>query len=332
MPPDAPEPTGRPLILTAMAGAASRTVIRRAPARRAEPVAASSIPRRKRLAGYLAIVAGLFAAWEGVKWLAGDVWRLQGSVLGVPIDYVHTPPFDLRIASDLSLPHVWDIVGTFFEPAQRNGPPLLTILIGAAAFTFQEAFVGFAIGAFLGLALAILFVHARSLERALVPYVVASQTVPIVAIAPIVVIFLRAGWLSVAVIAAYLTFFPVTIAALRGLRSADPRAFELFRSYGASRRQVLWKLRLPASTPYLFAALRISASASVVGAIIGELPSGIPDGLGGAILNFKQYYVSGPERLWATIIVAAVLGLIFVGLVRLAESVVTHGRYRAVET
>ena len=163
------------------------------------------------------------------------------------------------------------------------------------------------------------------------PYVVASQTVPIVAIAPIVVIFLRAGWLSVALISAYLTFFPVTIAALRGLRSADPRAFELMRSYGASRRQVLWKLRLPTATPYLFAALRISASASVVGAIIGELPSGIPDGLGGAILNFKQYYVSGPEKLWATIIVAAGLGLVFVGLVRVAERFLTRGRYRTAE-
>ena len=152
------------------------------------------------------------------------------------------------------------------------------------------------------------------------------------AIAPIVVIFLRAGWLSVAIIAAYLTFFPVTIASLRGLRSADPRAFELMRSYGASARQVLWKVRLPASTPYLFAALRISASASVVGAIIGELPSGIPDGLGAAILNFKQYYVSGPEKLWATIVVAAGLGLVFVGLVRLAETVLTRGRYRMGET
>jgi NitT/TauT family transport system permease protein len=293
--------------------------------------ARAPVTRRQRIAGYLAIVLGIVAVWEGIKWLAGDPWRLEGTLLGMPFSYMHTPPFSLRIATDLALPHTWEIAGSFAEPAQRNGPPLLAVLLGAAAFTFQEAFVGFLFGAALGLALAVAFVHARSLERALVPYVVASQTVPIVAIAPIVVIFLRAGWLSVAVIAAYLTFFPVTIAALRGLRSADPRAFELMRSYGASRRQVLWKLRLPAATPYLFAALRISASASVVGAIIGELPSGIPDGLGAAILNFKQYYVSGPEKLWATIIVAAGLGLVFVGLVRVAESVLTRGRYRTLE-
>ena len=163
------------------------------------------------------------------------------------------------------------------------------------------------------------------------PYVVASQTVPIIAIAPIIVIFLRAGWLSVAVIATYLTFFPVTVAALRGLRAADPRALELMRSYAASTRQILWRLRLPASVPYLFAALRISATASVIGAIIGELPSGIPDGLGGAILNFKQDYVSNPGKLWATIVAACMLGLVFVGLVRALESVLTRGRYRPLE-
>jgi NitT/TauT family transport system permease protein len=313
-----------------MATAVTPVLARRARSETAERTG-PRLTRRQRIAGYLAIVLGLLGVWEALKWLAGDTWRLEGSLLGISFNYVHSPPFHLRIATDLALPHTWEIAAAFVEPAQRNGPPLLAVLLGSAIFTFQEAFVGFLIGASLGLGLAIVFVHAQSLERALVPYVVASQTVPIVAIAPIVVIFLRAGWLSVAVIAAYLTFFPVTIAALRGLRSADPRAFELMRSYGASRRQVLWKLRLPTSTPYLFAALRISASASVVGAIIGELPSGIPDGLGAAILNFKQYYVSGPEKLWATIIVAAGLGLVFVALVRVAESVLTRGRYRTVE-
>lgn len=285
-----------------------------------------------RTLGVAGVVIGMLVFWELLKWLAGDPWRLSGTIAGIPFSYTHFPPFSLRIATDLSLPHIWSIVASLVEPAQRNGPPLAQVLIGAAVFTFQEAFVGFLMGAVLGLVLAIVFVHSRGLERAFVPYVVASQTVPIVALAPIVVIFLRAGWLSVAIIAAYLTFFPVTIAALRGLRSADPRAFELMRSYAASRSQVLWKLRLPASLPYLFAAFRISASASVVGAIIGELPSGIPDGLGAAILSFKQYYVSGPEKLWATILVAALLGLVFVGLVRLAERLLTGPGYRRVET
>ena len=159
---------------------------------------------------------------------------------------------------------------------------------------------------------------------------VASQTVPILAISPIIVVATQAGWLSVAIVSMYLTFFPVTIGALRGLRAADARAFELFRSYAASNRQVLWRLRLPASVPYLFASLRIAAAASVIGAIIGELPSGIADGLGSAILNYNQYYITAPERLWATIVMCSLVGLAFVGLVRLAEWWLTSGRYRPV--
>ena len=136
--------------------------------------------------------------------------------------------------------------------------------------------------------------HSRLLERGLLPYVVASQTVPILAIAPMVVVGLGskgvAPWMSVAVIAAYLTFFPVTVNTLRGLRSVDPRALELMHSYAASRWSVLWRLRVPASLPYLFTALKIAATASVIGAIIGETPASIQDGLGDAIVNFNQYY------------------------------------------
>ena len=263
---------------------------------------------------FILAVTALAAGWEVIKLLGGDS-------LG---DW--NPPFAWQIASDLNMPHVWDIAAAFVEPAQRNGPPLGLVLANAAIFTFREAFGGFVFGALLGLALAIVFVHSSLLERALVPYVVASQTVPIIAIAPMVVIWLQAGWLSVAVISAYLTFFPVTIAGVRGLRSPDPRAMELMRSYAAPTRDVLLKVRLPAAAPYLFAALKIAATASVVGAIIGELPSGIREGLGGAILNFNQYYISGPPKLWATIIVAALVGILFFAAVRVAESAVLRGR------
>ncbi|MHB8399831.1 MAG: ABC transporter permease [Candidatus Limnocylindrales bacterium] len=286
---------------------------------------------RRRVVGTLILVVAVVLFWEGAKWLGGDPWRIHGTVFGIAIDYEHFPPFRWRIASDLSLPHVWDVIRAFVDPAQRNGPPLGIILIGQALFTFREALVGFALGGALGLGLAMLFVRSRLAERALVPYVIASQAVPILAISPIIVVATQAGWLSVAIISAYLTFFPVTIGALRGLRAADPRAFELFRSYAASERQVLWRLRLPTSVPYLFAAFRIAAAAAVIGAIIGELPSGIADGLGSAILNYNQYYTSGPEKLWATIVVCSVVGLAFVGLVRSAEAVLTHGRYRQTE-
>jgi len=260
------------------------------------------------------VIAALAVLWEVVKLLGGDPSEAW------------TPPFQWTVASDLNMPHVWDIAASFVQPAQRNGPPLGLVLVNAGIFTFREAFGGFVFGAVLGLALAIVFVHSPLLERALVPYVVASQTVPIIAIAPVVVIWLRGGWLAVAVISAYLTFFPVTIAGLRGLRSPDPRALELMRSYASSSRDVLLKVRLPAAAPYLFAAFKVAATASVVGAIIGELPSGIRDGLGGAILNFNQFYVSGPPKLWAAIIVAALVGIGFFTLVRVAEMVFLRGR------
>ena len=308
---------------------ATASSARPAAASRATPGRTS---RRRRALGLIVVLVGLILVWEGAKWLGGDPWRIHGTVAGITIDYEHRPPLSWRIADDLSLPHVWDVARAFVDPAQRGGPtararPLRVVRCSPSG----RLSTGFVFGGLLGLLLGILFVHSRLAERALVPYVVASQAVPILAISPIIVVATKAGWISVAIISTYLTFFPVTIAALRGLRAADPRAFELFRSYASSSRQVLWKLRLPSAVPYLFASLRIAAAASVIGAIIGELPSGIPDGLGSAILNYNQYYVAAPERLWATIVACSAVGLVFVGLVRLAESVITRGNYRSLE-
>jgi NitT/TauT family transport system permease protein len=217
--------------------------------------------------------------------------------------------------NDRTLPHVHDIIGQLFEPSRRNGPLLIEVLWDAMLFTAKEAAVGFVLGAAVGFAIGIVLAHSRLLQRGFLPYIVASQTVPILAIAPMVVIWLGGrglpDWFSVSVIAAYLTFFPVTINTLRGLHAVDRRALELMRSYAAGRWRILWKLRVPASLPYLFSALKVSATASVVGAIIGELPASIQDGLGGAILNFNQYYASSPASLWATNLIAATLGIVF---------------------
>jgi NitT/TauT family transport system permease protein len=148
---------------------------------------------------------------------------------------------------------------------------------------------------------------------------VASQTIPIVALAPLIVVSFGRGLTSIVIIATYLTFFPVTIAMIRGLRSPDPRAIELMRSYAASKWQIYWKLRLPASVPYLFTALKIAAAASIVGTIIGEGPGGVQQGLGRAILTFNQQYITGPEKLWATILVASLVGITFFVVVRVVE-------------
>ncbi len=239
------------------------------------------------------ICVGLALLWEGVKLVFG--------------------------VSDVKLPHLTTIAEGFISPARRNGPPMYQILFNAALVTLRGAITGFVVGGLLGFFLGVVFAHSALLERSLVPYMVASQTVPILAIAPMVVIWLRNPNLSVAVIAAYLTFFPVAVNTLRGLKSPDPRALELMRSYAANKWQTLWKLRFPAALPFIFTALKISATASIVGAIVGELPSGAQDGLGRAILNFNQYYATGPERLWATIIATAAVGIVFFVLVSLAE-------------
>jgi NitT/TauT family transport system permease protein len=267
-----------------------------------------------RAALVVAAAAALVGLWELYRW----VWTSTG----------WTWPF---LVNDTSMPHVWTIAKALGQPAQANQPVLITILLHKLLFTAKEAAAGFAIGAVIGFAIGVVLVHSRLLQRGLLPYIVGSQTVPILAIAPMVVIWVNPklpgplqGWGAVAVIATYLTFFPVAINTLRGLQSADPRALELMRTYAASRWTVLWKLRVPTSLPYVFSALRLAATASVVGAIIGELPSGLQDGLGGAIINFNQYYSIEPQELWATNVVAAALGIAFFLLVVLAERLVVR--------
>src|SRR5918992_653587 len=267
------------------------------------------------LAQFLGVLAALWGLWEAFKWI-GETTELKLGNFQV---------------NDGALPHVPDIVAPLFEPPRRNGPLLVDVLFDAALFTAKEAALGFALGATFGFAIAVVLAHSRLLQRGFLPYIVASQTVPILAIAPMVVVWVNPkmpeglkDWGAVAVIAAYLTFFPVAINTLRGLHSCDPRALELMRSYASSTWSILWKLRVPASLPYLFAALKVSATASVVGAIIGELPASVQDGLGGAILNFNQYYASAPTRLWATNLVAAALGIAFFLLVVAAERAVVR--------
>jgi NitT/TauT family transport system permease protein len=259
----------------------------------------------------LAVAGLLWGLWEGFRFLG--------------IRYGWTHPFTVDASS---MPHIHSMIQALFERPNTQGPLLVVTLLKAAAFTAREAGLGFAMGATGGFVLGALLAHSRMLQRGFLPYVIASQTVPILAIAPMVVIWLASihvtAWISVSVIAAYLTFFPVVIATLRGLHAADHRAVELMRSYAANRWTVLWKLRFPSALPYLFTALRVSATASIVGAIIGEQPSSIAGGLGGAILNFAQYYSIQPQNLWATNIVAAALGIAFFLLVVGAEKIVVR--------
>jgi NitT/TauT family transport system permease protein len=272
----------------------------------------SSTGVARRLVTAILVLAGLVGFWEGYKWL----WETTG----------WTWPFKV---DDTTVPHLHKIVEAFWQPTTTGGPPLIRTLLDMTLFTGKEALAGFLLGALIGFVIAVVLSQSQLLERGLVPWVVASQTVPILAIAPMVVVGLGskgvAGWKAVAILAAYLTFFPVAINTLRGLHSVDPRAVQLMESYAASRWRVLWQLRVPSSVPYIFTALKISATASVIGAIIGESPASIQDGLGGAIVNFNQYYSLQPTYLWATNVICAALGITFFLAVVAAERLVLRG-------
>lgn len=237
---------------------------------------------------------------------------------------------DMKILNNLNLPHLQSIAEALLQPARRNGPFLLIRILGdAALYTWTEAVLGFMFGATLGFALGSIFAHVQLLQRSLLPYVIASQTIPIIALAPMIVIWLRDTHplLPVAVISAYLTFFPVTVNTLRGLQSPQPIAIDLMKSYAASKWEIMWKLRFPSALPFIFTALKVSATASVVGAIIGELPSGIRSGLGRAILDFSSDYslISTP-KLWAAILIASGVGIAFFLIVTLIEMLVLRGQ------
>ncbi len=263
-----------------------------------------------RLLGMMVVISALLLFWE--------VYIALGNATGNILPLTDFP---------WKMPHWQNIAEQLLQPARRNGPKLLAqILLEAGFFTWRSALTGFVAGSVLGFALGVIFAHSKLLERALLPYAVASQTVPILAIAPMIVSALGAGWLPVAVISAYLTFFPVTVNTLRGLLSPDPTALELMRSYAAPNWAVLWKLRVPSALPYIFTALKVSATASVVGAIVGELPSSRSDGLAAAILRASGNYASEPEKLWAAIVIASLVGILFFVAVSLLETAVMRSR------
>jgi NitT/TauT family transport system permease protein len=203
-------------------------------------------------------------------------------------------------------------------------------LLFHVAVTGQSTLLGFAMGTALGLVLAVLIVHSRTLDRALLPWIVASQTVPVLAIAPIVLVILGSmgfsGVAPKAVIAMYLCFFPVTVAMVQGLRSPQKIETEMLYTYAASRWQALWFLRLPASLPFLFPALRVGVAASLVGAMVAELPTGAQAGLGARLLTGSYY--GNTVQIWSALVMSALLGLALTSVVALAERLVLRNRGR----
>ncbi|HEY1722493.1 MAG TPA: ABC transporter permease [Magnetospirillaceae bacterium] len=212
----------------------------------------------------------------------------------------------------LPTPHqiVIDLFHSLFDYSPTNPRNILF----HAYVTASSTLVGFIVGLVVGAVLAVGIVHMRTLESSLMPWVIMSQTVPILAIAPMLIVILGnmgfTGVVPKAMISAYLSFFPITIGLVKGLRSIDPLQLDLMRTYSATQSQVFWKLRLPASLPFLFTSLKVAVAISLVGAIVAELPTGAVAGLGARLLTGSYY--GQMVQIWSTLVVAAVLSLALV--------------------
>ena len=189
--------------------------------------------------------------------------------------------------------------------------------------TLSATLLGFAIGTVMGIALAVGIVHNRAMDMSVMPWAIASQTIPILAIAPMIIVVMNAlglqGLIPKSIISAYLSFFPVVVGMVKGLRSPDAMQLDLLRTYNASAADVLLKLRLPASLPYLFASLKVGVAASLVGAIVGELPTGAVAGLGARLLSGSYY--GQTVLIWAALFAAAIVAAGLVMLIGLVERV-----------
>ncbi|MGB2122932.1 MAG: ABC transporter permease [Candidatus Puniceispirillaceae bacterium] len=195
-------------------------------------------------------------------------------------------------------------------------------LIYHGSITLSSTLLGFAMGTILGIGLAVSIVENRAMDKSLMPWIITSQTIPILAIAPMIIVVLNAvglsGLVPKAMISTYLSFFPVVVGMVKGLRSPDPMLMDLMRTYKSSRLQTFWKLRLPASVPFLFASMKVAIAISLVGAIVGELPTGAVAGLGARLLAGSYY--GQTIQIWSALISAACMAALLVG----AVGVISH--------
>ena len=256
--------------------------------------------------GFTAVIA---AAWSLERPVLPTPTQIAGNIWDNTIGVATSRYQDLPTA-----------IGRFFSHRRS--------LVYHTWVTLASTLVGFALGTGLGILLAVGIVHVLTLERSLMPWVIASQTVPILAIAPMIVVVLGnaglTGMWPKAVISAYLSFFPVTIGMVKGLRAADPLQRDLMRTYSATGSQVFWMLRWPSSISFLFPSLKIGVALSLVGAIVGELPTGAQAGLGARLLSGSYY--GQMVSMWAALIMSAVLAMLLIAAVSLAEKLVIAAR------
>ncbi len=274
----------------------------------------------------VAIVA-LCAFYEGYRRMGlatDDQWPIIGGDLPVKTNQV-------------TMPALWDILTRFFEPQQRRtSTTVLESVIQGSWYTMRISLAGFLMGAFIGMSLAIIMLRSKLLERGILPWIIVSQTIPLLALAPVIVTWGNRievidwqPWMSVSLIATYLTFFPVAVNGLRGLQSPPAHSIELMESYASTRRQTLLKVRLPGAVPYIVPALKLAAAASIIGSIVGEISIGLPGGIGRLILGYAQQAQTDPPKMYCAIIGAGVLGLVFTSAIGGLERLMPGSRQRS---
>jgi NitT/TauT family transport system permease protein len=252
------------------------------------------------------------ALWEGYKAVGPHD---GGTVLGMRI---------LARTDDRFMPHIWDMLQRFGRSEVRGGADSILVVVARASwYSLRCALTAFLVGSALGVGLAVLMARFRIVERALMPYLVISQTVPIIVLAPLIMALMAYNsrdladktWLAAVLLGVFLAFFPVSVGTLRGLQSTPAASLELMDSYAAGWWRTLWKLRFPSAVPYLAPALRLAGAASVVGVTVSEISLGVKFGVGRLILSYGQEATSDPPKLFTAVFGAAALGLVMAGLV-----------------
>ncbi len=273
---------------------------------------------------FIVALAGVAALWELYKWIGPED---GGRVFGVAI---------LPRANDTAMPHVWSMLSRYGKPELRGSDTKIwEVVLSGAWYSFRLSLVGFVLGGSIGVGLAIVMARFRIVERGLLPYLVLSQTVPLIALAPLVVAWggkLEIGsftwprWLSASVLGAFLAFFPISVGTLRGLSSAPTAALELMQSYAASWRQTLVRLRFPAAVPFMVPAFKLGATGAVIGVVVAEISTGLKGGIGRLIIEYAREATADPAKVFTAVFGAAALGLAMAGLVAAMDMVLMRNR------
>ena len=273
---------------------------------------------------FVAALALVAVIWETYKALGPED---GGQLLGVRI---------LPRTSEYAMPHVWEMFSRFGRPEVRGSDrTVLVAVLAGAWYSFRLSVAGFVLGAAIGVWLAVLMARFKWVQRGVLPYLVVSQTVPLIALAPLIVswggkleigAFVWPRWMSVSVLGAFLAFFPIAVGTLRGLAAAPAASVELMQSYAASWTKTLFKLRFPTAVPYMVPAFRLGASASVIGVVVAEISTGLRGGIGRLIIEYAREATGDPAKVYTAIFGAAALGLVMAGAVVAVDVVVMRNR------